>query len=451
MKVLFASQTEITGGGVERWLELLANGLADRGIDVNLALANGPYRHDADRYLARYPSLERHEIIIAKNGSGTRHERCQSLTHAIRKVSPDVLVPVLLEDSLEIVRNLRSSGRACGAVVYPVHENEIWVEQSVRNGLDVIDHVVCSNKIMTEHLRAAFPSLEARCSHVRVGVPRASRQAPHWKGGRPTSIGFCGKIVRECKRAPDFAEFVNALSRSGHSIEVLVAGDGPYREEFLRVLSASVGTESVRYLGLVDTSRLYQDFYPQLDLLVVTSETETGPMVAWEAMMHRVLLLTSDFMGRRFEGALEDGINCIVFPVAQPDEAVTKFLEAARRPDILEAIRDRGRIWAEEHASEAIMLDKTEALLRMVASTPRSQQTMERAGTIPQRRAIVFREAVESMLRRVTKRPRAYSSGHGEWPRYAQGDFCDANRQDFRSRLRQLQSDTIISEWTKDQ
>ncbi|MCB1601908.1 MAG: glycosyltransferase family 4 protein, partial [Xanthomonadales bacterium] len=302
MKVLITTQTEITNGGVERWLEMVANGLAERGVKVVLALAHGPRLHDANRYLARYPSLKRHELFLAQNISGTGFERQRRLAKIIRQVDPDVLLPVLLEDSLEIARRLRAEGGWSGSLVYPVHENEIWAEWSVRCGLGVIEHVICSNKIMTEHLRAAFPSLEARCSHVRVGVPRASRQAPHWKGGRPTSIGFCGKIVRECKRAPDFAEFINALSRSGHSIEVLVAGDGPYREEFLRVLSASVGTESVRYLGLVDTSRLYQDFYPQLDLLVVTSETETGPMVAWEAMMHRVLLLTSDFMGRRFEG-----------------------------------------------------------------------------------------------------------------------------------------------------
>ena len=48
-----------------------------------------------------------------------------------------------------------------------------------------------------------------------------------------------------------------------------------------------------------------------MDALVVFSEAEAGPIVAWEAMIHGVVPIVSDFIGRAEENVIRD----VVFPV----------------------------------------------------------------------------------------------------------------------------------------
>ena len=50
-------------------------------------------------------------------------------------------------------------------------------------------------------------------------------------------------------------------------------------------------------------------------MVIIFSHWETGPLVAWEAMAHGAVLVTSRYVGSGLEGSLRDGENCLMYPV----------------------------------------------------------------------------------------------------------------------------------------
>ena len=63
------------------------------------------------------------------------------------------------------------------------------------------------------------------------------------------------------------------------------------------------------------------------DALIITSVWETGPIVAWEAMSHRLPVLSSRYTGSGTEGALVDEVNCLLFRVGDMRAAANSAMK----------------------------------------------------------------------------------------------------------------------------
>jgi glycosyltransferase involved in cell wall biosynthesis len=87
---------------------------------------------------------------------------------------------------------------------------------------------------------------------------------------------------------------------------------------------------------------LYASLYPSVDALAIFSEAEAGPIVAWEAMVHCVVPVVSDYLGRAEEDVIRDGDTGVVFPVGDMKSAADRIAPLTE-PGALAALSRRAR------------------------------------------------------------------------------------------------------------
>jgi glycosyltransferase involved in cell wall biosynthesis len=435
MKVLFVTQTAAVKGGVERWLAALCLGLADSGIDVELGLVDGPAHHDAEAYLAAFPELLGIPHTIARSASGLARGRQQALRKMIERSRPDIVVPVLVHEVIGVVAGCKAQGMPI-KLIYPIHENEVWAFDAVAHNAPHIDAAVSVNRLMLEALERFAGWPRARSFRVRAGVRAAAprRDARDAGDSQRLVIGFCGKLVSELKRALDMIEFCKQMDVLGTPYTLWIAGDGDERHTLAHALAEHLASGRVRLLGVLTQDALYEEFYPNLDALLVTSDLETGPLVAWEAMMHGVLIATTAYQGLRSEGLLRHHDSALVYPIRQPASAAIALDELFKDPVRFRQIADRGREIAVRNLTVEAMVSGWKAALEEV-----SAMSPQPAAQPARPDGISLRERAHDAVRSALGRPFHHGNAHAEWPRYLPGSVPDDERRQFARRLDALE------------
>ena len=326
MKILFCSKTYPVYGGVERWLAELLPGLQRRGFEIVLALAKGYRFHDPHGYLATYPELSKIPVHFLDGTSGVAQGRRRAIESLIHKERPDIVVPVMLHEVLGAASARRMSGQAI-RIVYPVHEDGIRVFQAIAEYSDRIDAVILVNRLCLDALCRFLQWPHERLFHVRCGAALPIATGTSRKRSASLRLGFCGKLVQQQKRISDLATLCETLELLCVDYHLRIAGSGDGAQYLAERLKRQIAEGRIILLGWQSPSQLYREFYPQIDALVITSEWETGPMVAWEAMMHGALVVTSQYRGLRREGVLRQRENALIFPVGHPEQAARMLQE----------------------------------------------------------------------------------------------------------------------------
>lgn len=126
---------------------------------------------------------------------------------------------------------------------------------------------------------------------VRNGVPdTAYRGCPRLKGAKVMTLGFLGTLSD--RKGWAFAAAAAAgLARSGKSVRLWIAGDGPpeARQEARR-MCAEIGNQS-RYFGEIDNPR--ELFIPELDALLLPASAEGLPMSVLECLAAAVPVIST--------------------------------------------------------------------------------------------------------------------------------------------------------------
>lgn len=366
MKILFVAKSFPIHGGVESWLDDLIEGLSARGHEVVVVLTQGFRFHDPERYRTAHPVLGRCRVRTAEAIPGLAVRRQRALREAIAAEAPDVVVPVMVHDTFAAAAALRAAGRGGFALIYPVHEDGVWAFRAVRDHADQIDAVICVSRLMQWYILMHGGLERNQVAHIRCGA-RAARGWPEGRRskGRPLVVGYCGKVTTRQKRVLDLLGFVEQASALGLALCIRIAGEGDATERLMDGLRCQ-GVEA-EFLGQLTKDRLYGDFYPSLDALVIFSECETGPIVAWEAMAHGVLVVSSEYRGQRLERVLIDGECAITFPVGRPEIGAAKL---AQQSGDITRIAERGHEIAERDLTIERMVLDTERLFYEVRGRP---------------------------------------------------------------------------------
>ncbi len=311
--MLFIAPSAYPLGGVAEWLDYLLPFLDNRGWDCTLGLTAG-HVHDADAYLKRHPW---HAVIRIVNRTGSAEGRIRALESTIRARPDSLIVSINISSVYAAVRRIRQvSSRFNSRLVVALHALEQCYFDDCAQHADVIDAVVSPNRLTTrlaaESLRDASRSFYAPCGVELIGDVESGLGQRDRNG--PTRILFCGRIEQDQKRVLDLVELAVALESVKQDFCIVVAGDGPARESLVAAIQ-SVGLERVfQFLGVLNRGQV-QKVYTGCDLLLITSEWETGPIVAWEAMSQGLPVVSSRFVGSGLEAALQDDVNCLLFPV----------------------------------------------------------------------------------------------------------------------------------------
>lgn len=117
----------------------------------------------------------------------------------------------------------------------------------------------------------------------RPGSSATNDDSPTLASARPR-IGLFGRLSHE-KGWDVFLQAVALLAAQNIAFTIVVAGDGPDREQF-ETLARELGlTDRITMLGLLPS---VASLYPQIDVLALTSRSEGMPNVVLEALAHDV-------------------------------------------------------------------------------------------------------------------------------------------------------------------
>jgi glycosyltransferase involved in cell wall biosynthesis len=322
--ILIVAPSAYPLGGVATWIDYIVPGLRQRGWQVTLGLTEGTL-HNVNAYLAAHPMQG---IVRIRNRTGTGEGRVRSLCAAIRAVGPDIVASVNIPDVYSAVNRLKRSELLKLRAVMTLHGIEADYLEQIKRGALSLDAVIATNRLACK-LASSVGGLESgRIYYAPYGVhlPESLATAPI-KGLAPIRIGFVGRLEKPQKRIGDLVAIAREMDRQNINYQLLIAGAGP-EESWLRCeLKLNVERGVVQFLGALSSKEL-EDFYATIHTLLITSQWETGPIVAWEAMARGVLVVTSAYIGSGLECNLHHGENCLIYPLGNAAAAVKCIVEA---------------------------------------------------------------------------------------------------------------------------
>ena len=103
--------------------------------------------------------------------------------------------------------------------------------------------------------------------------------------------------------------------------------------------------------GVCTADQLYRSIYPGLAALVLLSDWETGPIVAWEAMQHGATVVTTCYRGLTTEGLLVPEVNALVTPIGDVEALAANIERLASQSELALRLRREALRTAREHCS----------------------------------------------------------------------------------------------------
>lgn len=338
-------------GGVETWLDKVYNALDQQQYPVTVGLLKGSKTNQPYAYQASHPHLK--TVIV--DGSGLNREgRVRALMRCIRKIQPDVVMPLGVADAYEAVIRCKQQGQSIRLVIHAQGNLEPMLADLALYR-DWIDQVVCPGRLTQRFLihGAKFPP--ERVLHIPNGADLPLAPFQFRQPQSPLRIGYIGRLTRLDKRSPDLIAFYKELERLGVAYELEVVGDGPCRGE----LAATLGglEPQVKLHGSLSHQRIYQEVLPRLDVLVLLSSSEAFGIVIVEAMIHGVVPVTSRYVGFQAEGLVREEQTGLSFAVGDMVGAANQIQRLAQDPQLWQRLsaqaqsQGQGYTWARSLAA----------------------------------------------------------------------------------------------------
>ena len=410
--VLFVAPSAYTLSGLATWLDYLLPGLRERGWDARLGLVSGPRHHRPERYLEVHPDPGVH---IAHCDSGTPQGRLRALERLLAEAPTDIAISVNIPDLFAAVDARRRQGKATPRALLSVHGIEAFLYADARRYAEVLDGVVCTNRLACE-LATRLGGIEpGRVLYAAYGV----RDVPEGQvasADAPLRIVYSGRLEGPQKRIGDLVEIVRSLQARGVAFRLDIAGDGPERVSLEARLASERASGQVVFHGQLPIEALKSQLYANADAMIITSFWETGPIVAWEAMAQGLPVVSSRYIGSGLEGALEHGRNALLFEIGDAEAAAAALAQLAASPELRRHIAEGGAQLVATRYAIPVSVQRWHEVLSQVLAQP-----VRAAALAPPERAPAGRldgwlgPALAESLRSLRK-PRLAGDAGGEWP-----------------------------------
>jgi glycosyltransferase involved in cell wall biosynthesis len=389
---MFVTQTHTVWGGIEWWVHHLAQRMMDRGWEVYAGLAQGARFSDPGPYAAAHPLFR---PVIMDGRAGTESARIAAVLGALRRVKPDVVIPVAIGATFEAIRSFNAT------FIVPVLSLHEGTLADVLEFDDVIDLAVPNSRLLERFLQNEIDP--ARVRYVRQGTPLATTARPP-RTPRLRAAVVC-RLEESTKRVLDLPRVADLI---GDDIELHVYGDGPDREE----LAKAMDNRAVMH-GYMSTEQLYRLAYPNFDVLLHFSPAEGSPNVIYEAMQNGVVPVSSRFMGSAVEGILRDGENALLFDVGDAAAAARHLNTLAKDRGELERLSGAARR-ANASYTDDNMYD---AWIDVIESTPHRERALH-PEMLPQSGRLdrALPPAAANVLRHIFGLGPRPATGWEEWP-----------------------------------
>lgn len=411
-RVLFITPSAYPIGGFATWIDYLIPGLTEKGWEVMVGLTSGRC-HNVEAYLNLHP-LEK--VIKVENKTGSREGRIRGIIEVINKTQPDILAVVNIPDTYLAIERLGTKKNNFPKTVMTIHGIQSDIYGDLKNYQYVIDAVICTNKLACRLASEISEISPDNIYYAPCGVELAEKQRTINKNKNKLRIAYVGRLDPFHKRIKDIPEILLNLKKQGVTFEILIAGTGP--EEILlkdRVHNLGI-SDSVLFLGSLSYSEVIQRVYQNVDILLVTSFSETGPIVIWEAMANGVAVVTSSYIGSGLEDSLKDRENCLLFPIGDTEKAaqcIEELCNIELRSKLIKAgyqlVKKR---YSHENSIESWNKSFHSIINSIAKKTSIKHSKIKPAGRLDQLFGIKMAENVRSFLGRKF----THNDTGGEWP-----------------------------------
>jgi len=431
--IVIITPTAYLIGGVQTWLNYLVPNLERNGWIVTVLLPNGNYSN-AYKYIQEHPF---NNFRVLDNPTGSREGRVLSIYSALEDLQPNLVLSVNIVDTYIAVERLRYKyNQKSPLVAMTLHSFQADFYEDIHNYSHVIDGVITTNKLnicLIDHMDLLVkPSLfYAPCG---VTVPTSSQ---HHKYEDIISILFVGRIDNSEKRIFDIPLILKELDNLGVKYKLSIVGNGLDENELKEHITSLNLVGEIVFLGSLDVSNIQENIYPNQDILLITSPAETGPIVAWEAMSHGMVLVTSQYIGSSVEGSLRDNENCLMFPVGDI-KAAAKAISKLQDPQLKYNLSRAGYELVCQRYTRSYSVQMWEEAIKQILTLSPKQlskplQKLPPSGRLDRLIGTRFAE----QIRKLTGISFEHHSAGGEWP-HSYG--TNTKEEEFFSHLKNIEN-----------
>ena len=415
MKLLFVAPSAYLLGGVQDWLYMLTLGLRERGHDVIVAVPNNTY-HKLVHFNNHFSGINAISFI---NRTGTPEGRIRGLSHCILANRADLVIGVNIGDIYEAFRRVKE--RLNGSrLVMTIHAIEANYFLDIEEYFPVIDAIVTTNKL-TEMMVSNLNLLSSnRIFYAPYGIHRVDGIAMD-KRDDGLKLAWVGRIENAQKRASDIYRVLIELDRLDINYQLSIAGDGAFQDELKKDLGFWVNHKRVIFYGVLQKQEMPL-FYSNHNVLLITSQWETGPIVAWEAMACGLAVVSSTYIGSTAEKALIHNETALLYPIGKAKEAALQ-ISRLNDPHFRKQISDNGRyIVDSRYSAEASLKAWEDAFITIINLPIRKGLPIQvkRRTQANSRLESILGTYLSEKLRHVLPTSNASSPG-SEWPHSLQG------------------------------
>jgi glycosyltransferase involved in cell wall biosynthesis len=397
--ILFLNRTAHTLGGAATWLDYIEPGLRECGWQVTIGLLEGKQFHRPERYLEKHPHKDWLRIPCT---TSTAEGRRAALQQGIRSINPDLVISLNVADALAVVADWRSSGQATPRIAVSAQMIDEGLLQDIAAFSDVLDAVICTNAL-TRQLAIKLGGMPSkRVCYGPYGVATRAISLPPDRAdtAERLQLFYVGRIDWPDKRVHDLVPILDELEARSVPFTLTVIGSGPDEAEFRRRMQTRIQDGSVQLIGRLAPEEIWPRIHSAGGILLLTSWTDTGPFVVFEAMAWQVPVVSSKYYGSGLEQALRHRETAMLFPIGDAAAAADGLRQLWTEPALQHRLIKNGSQMVRERYSLEKSIAEWDRVFRSLLEMPM------RTGSAEQVRPSVLEHAGLS----------AQPSENDEWP-----------------------------------
>lgn len=423
-RILVVAPSAYTLGGLASWLNYALPGLQQTGWNMILGLVEGASFHKPDAYLRHHPFDHVERISCS---TATAFGRRRAIQRTIKRLKPNAVVSVNIPECIQAAADLRQHSTSSLRTIVTCHgiQQDLFADLNFMAGY--IDGVACTNQLACRLAERIGGIAGTRVFYAPCGARLPKSLRPRSLAQREIRVLFLGRLEQQQKRVHDLVQIVKQLS-SFREVpwRLQIAGDGPELENLQRAFAVMQDNVKVEFLGHVQPNAIAERLLPESHALIMPSSWETGPIVIWEAMAAGVPVVSSRYLGSGEEGALVDGVNCMMFDVGDTQTAARHLHALAKDQTLVDRISSRARQMVGQRYSHAVSVSHWRAAIEATLDAPPVNRelvppTTSRHGRIDN----VLPPALAELLRTLSGRRSRCNDPGGEWPHTIAGATMD--------------------------
>lgn len=355
----------LSGGGAERVISLLANAFADRGMDVCICCIGRDQKNVA------YPLDDRIRLLSIPSEKGGKLGQLLRLRQAVKAFVPDVVISFMSYIAIQTLASLLFTGipvvYSIRSYVLPDAHVEMGKESSVWRiihwGTLLLYPRARGAVYQSKEQQACFRPARRRKETV---IPNPIDPDPLWD--RPNrneekKIIAVGRLAKE----KNYPLLLHAFARilpdfPDYRLEIL--GEGPERKAIELLIQDLALENTVSMPGFVSNVR---EKVFSASIYALSSEYEGMPNALMEAMCLGTPCITTDFLGGVAHTLIEDGVNGRIVPRGDVDALAQAMAELLSHEQTRKELGKNGKALRKQVTTETIVSEWLSFLHSIIA------------------------------------------------------------------------------------